>query len=120
MVGRLAAGGLGAYLRSDGFSPASELDCADDDTGGITEHLSSQVTAGDLVFVVVDGASAVDFGPFDLFLSHSCGDFLVGPGEQCDGLDLGGHTCQEFGFSGGSLACNPTCTLNFSACIPFR
>jgi hypothetical protein len=37
-------------------------------------------------------------------------------GEQCDGSDFGGQTCFNFGYSGGSLSCNPNCTLNFSGC----
>jgi hypothetical protein len=54
-----------------------------------------------------------------------CGDGvaepLAGPnhsGEQCDGADLLAARCdQSRTYSGGTLACNEDCELDFSACI---
>ncbi len=45
-----------------------------------------------------------------------CGNGVREPGEECDGADLGGRTCQTQGFDGGTLACNPDCTLDTSGC----
>ena len=45
-----------------------------------------------------------------------CGNNLKEAGEQCDGTDLGGATCQSLGYSGGTLSCNPNCTFNTSNC----
>ena len=46
-----------------------------------------------------------------------CGNGTVDLGEQCDGADLGGISCAELGYSGGTLACDPvTCTFDASAC----
>ncbi|QRK10005.1 terpene cyclase/mutase family protein [Archangium violaceum] len=46
-----------------------------------------------------------------------CGDGVINqPGEVCDGADLGGLTCTDAGYTGGTLSCNPDCTLNASAC----
>src|SRR5260221_5772502 len=50
-----------------------------------------------------------------------CGDFFINsdpnsPGfEQCeqDGI-LGGATCQDLGFAGGTLGCTPQCTYDTS------
>ncbi|HEV8323971.1 MAG TPA: FG-GAP-like repeat-containing protein [Myxococcota bacterium] len=39
-----------------------------------------------------------------------CGDGVRGPGEACDGADLGGADCESTGgFAGGRLACGPDC-----------
>lgn len=38
-----------------------------------------------------------------------CGDGVAHGAEVCDGNDLKGQTCQDFGFSEGTLACNLTC-----------
>jgi sulfatase modifying factor 1 len=36
--------------------------------------------------------------------------------EQCDGSQLGSHTCKTLGFDDGTLACNTDCTLDTSGC----
>ena len=49
-----------------------------------------------------------------------CGDGIRDSGEQCDGTDLGGATCQSQGFycfTGSGIACNANCTFNTSACV---
>ena len=46
-----------------------------------------------------------------------CGNNIKEPGEQCDGTDLGGATCQSLGYQGGTLSCNSDCTFNTSGCI---
>jgi hypothetical protein len=51
-----------------------------------------------------------------------CGDGVINQtSEVCDGADLGGQTCTDVGFLGGTLACNADCTLNASSCtgVPF-
>jgi hypothetical protein len=35
-----------------------------------------------------------------------CGDGNIDPGEECDGTNLDGETCQFFGFSFGTLSCD--------------
>ncbi|QDG50815.1 hypothetical protein FIV42_08745 [Persicimonas caeni] len=42
--------------------------------------------------------------------SGFCGDGRVSGDEACDGVELGGRDCQSFGFSGGELRCNASCT----------
>ena len=45
-----------------------------------------------------------------------CGNGVLEPGEECDGSDLGGQTCSDFGFDQGSLACTGQCTIDTSDC----
>ncbi len=45
-----------------------------------------------------------------------CGDGIISVGEQCDGSNLGGGSCTLQGFTGGTLSCTASCTLNTSMC----
>ena len=47
-----------------------------------------------------------------------CGDGTIqaASGEDCDGVNLGGQTCETRGFVGGSLACDGSCGFNESGC----
>jgi hypothetical protein len=42
-----------------------------------------------------------------------CGNGIAESGEQCDGSDLGGQTCEGLG---GTLSCKADCTFNTSGC----
>jgi hypothetical protein len=47
-----------------------------------------------------------------------CGDGVINQaGELCDGADLGGKTCVDIGFLGGTLACQPDCTFDAAGCV---
>src|SRR5262249_17762160 len=46
-----------------------------------------------------------------------CGDGLVEEGEDCDGENLDGATCEDIGFDGGDLACTPDCKYDISHCF---
>jgi cysteine-rich repeat protein len=51
--------------------------------------------------------------------ADSCGDVPgIQGGEECDGNDLGGRTCQSEGFLGGTLRCSPSCSLDTTGCQP--
>lgn len=52
-----------------------------------------------------------DSGP-----SGVCGDGQLDPGEDCDLDQVGGMTCQEFGFPGGDLYCSQFCAFDTSFC----
>ncbi len=45
-----------------------------------------------------------------------CGDGRVESPETCDGTDLQGMTCQDFGFTGGALLCGDDCTIDTVEC----
>jgi hypothetical protein len=45
-----------------------------------------------------------------------CGDEILVPLEECDGADLGGLTCADFGCAGGTPSCSGTCEIDTSSC----
>ena len=49
-------------------------------------------------------------------LPSVCGNDIREDGEQCDGPDLGGASCNMLGFGGGGLSCTPSCTFDTSSC----
>ena len=51
----------------------------------------------------------------------SCDNGTIDPGEDCDGLDLNGETCESLGWDNGSLGCYPAghvsgCIFNETGC----
>lgn len=47
----------------------------------------------------------------------TCGDGKVNQSsEECDGADLTGFECTDFGYDSGTLACDGTCGLDFADC----
>ena len=67
--------------------------------------------AGGLVLGL--GACAQGHGSGD----GECGDGALDRGEQCDGHELNGGTCQALGAGGGILSCTPTCIYDTSGCL---
>lgn len=52
-------------------------------------------------------------------MGPGCGNGVVDPGEQCDGMDLQGFDCASLGLGGGVLACDPVmCVFDTSMCMP--
>lgn len=56
------------------------------------------------------------FSGFSINQEPYCGDGFIDAGEQCDGSNFGGKTCQSFGFDYGSLSCSGTCTISTNGC----
>lgn len=73
------------------------------DDGGATSSTPSSTTSGG--------------GPMTSRGEPICGDGVHDVGEECDGADLAGKTCQSFGWEAGALACNPDCTFFADACF---
>ncbi len=45
-----------------------------------------------------------------------CGNGVIDEGEECDGADLDGQTCQDRGHDGGELGCALNCTFDTAMC----
>ena len=45
-----------------------------------------------------------------------CGDELISFGEDCDGVNLNGESCESRGFVSGTLSCFRSCVFNTSNC----
>jgi cysteine-rich repeat protein len=70
--------------------------------------------AGESVCVPPGGADACT-------CADTCGTVPgIQSGEECDGADLGGQTCEGLGFPGGTLACAADCTLDTDRCNPAK
>ena len=66
--------------------------------------------------VLETGADGPDLGRDTGGGGPVCGNGNQETGEECDGSDLGGQTCQGLGFDGGSLACDGSCSFDTSSC----
>lgn len=49
--------------------------------------------------------------------SDNCGNDVIDSGEDCDGDDLGTHTCESQGMGGGLPRCTESCELDLSQCL---
>jgi len=47
-----------------------------------------------------------------------CGNGIIEGGEDCEGENLGGETCQSQGYGPGTLACDISCSFDFFDCAP--
>jgi hypothetical protein len=45
-----------------------------------------------------------------------CGDAIADSPEACDGVDLGGESCETLGFGAGTLGCTSSCGFDTSGC----
>jgi hypothetical protein len=45
-----------------------------------------------------------------------CGNGMIDPGENCDGMNLNGMTCTSLGYGGGTLTCSPSCKFVTAGC----
>jgi hypothetical protein len=72
---------------------------------------------GEGVVGCTEDCTTVDYT--DCVMYSECGNNEVANGEDCDGMNLNGHTCGEFpNLTGGGLACTADCELDPAACLP--
>jgi len=71
-----------------------------------------------LLFLNADGIKADTSATTSFTVVISvCGNGIIEGSEQCDGNDLGGQSCETFGYVGGDLACKASCEYNLSGCV---
>lgn len=99
------------FTCGDGEVSLAEV-CDGTDFGGAT--CQSLGFGGGALQCSVDCQTVIDTGCQPL---PSCGDGQQNGGEVCDGVDLGGATCQSQGFDLGTIACTPNCTLDLGNCM---
>ena len=93
-----------------------EIECDDDGGIGLDSQLIIPMEADEQITLIIDGRFG---GSGDYVLNVQapvCGNDMVETGEECDTDQLGGATCISEGFSGGTLACSDSCTLDVSGC----
>ena len=94
---------------NDGYGPDG---CGDPRcTSGGFACLEAPLPAGD--FCCGDALCEGEEDPFSCGLDCGsepfCGNDTIEFGEICDGIDLGGLSCTDLGFDGGTLACQGSC-----------
>lgn len=47
-----------------------------------------------------------------------CGNDIIEGGEDCEGEDLNGETCESIGYGPGTLACDIACSFDTYSCSP--
>ena len=96
-------GGGGAESRTGGATSSSGATGGMSGTGGMATAVSSSSASGTSSSTGTGGTSP-------------CGNGKIDPGEECDGTDFGGATCQSLGLDAGMLACTASCHIVVSGC----
>ncbi len=95
----------------DGVSQGLET-CDGTDLGGATCE-SLGYYGGELACAETCAYDTTDCATYGI-----CGDDVRQDDlEECDGVDVGGLTCQELGYSGGTIGCTQTCAIDASGCF---
>lgn len=124
LLGSVLALGLGCGEDPDEPN-AFQTQGADDEVGTETSELPDQMEGADGATTETTGgdgdttttSTTTDDDTTTTDTGGGCGNGVIDDGEQCDGGNLGGFSCSDLGYSGGTLACDPvTCTYDASGC----
>ncbi len=135
-VGGQTCAGLGFYEGTLACNPATCRFVTTNCTGSCGDFVIQAVHGEECDRSQLDGQTCVSQGHYPGTLAcdpdscqfdftgcgGSCGDGIIQleHGEDCEGSDLGGQTCESLGYtprSGGPLACLPGCVFDESACV---
>ncbi len=66
-----------------------------------------------------DAGGRRDTGPLPMIDGGPtlCGNGAIDLGEECDGADVGGQSCEGLGYASGTLGCQADCSFDKSACV---
>lgn len=99
----------GSASASDGSSSSSGGGSTGSETTGVgtTSDGTTSTTDGTSTSTSTSGTTG----------GGACNNGILDPGEQCDGNNLGGFTCESLGYGGGTLSCDAVmCILDTSLC----
>ena len=119
-AGVLDATGSGSFGTASTTASASTTATQPESTGGGDEAAATssggggEADEGTPVESTTGGAAS---SGSDEATPASCGNGVVEGDEACDGDDLGGASCADFGFDDGALVCDPACDLVTDACF---
>ncbi|HWB82087.1 MAG TPA: lamin tail domain-containing protein [Nannocystaceae bacterium] len=106
---RVALVSLVVACNSDSANNADESSSSEGTSSSSTDpdSSSSESSSG-----TVDPDTSSSTAPSD------CGNAMIDAGEDCDGEELGGMSCTDVdrSFTGGTLACDASCSFDTSAC----
>jgi hypothetical protein len=79
--------------------------------GLVLERETGNIFSENVVLDAWEGVCgiAAENGGGNILPAPVCGNGLRSIEEACDGTDIPGQTCQDFGFGQGTLGCNQTC-----------
>jgi hypothetical protein len=98
---------ISATVQDIGYCSDNDFDVVQDMADNCPDMSNSDQTDS-------DGDGVGD--PCDGGSDPVCGNGVHESGEDCDGGDLAGQTCQSVGFDGGSLTCDGNCFLDATLC----
>jgi hypothetical protein len=102
------------YYEPDSSSEADVVEigtCSDADGDGVRDGLDNCPSTFN-----ADQVDGDDNGVGDV-CDFGCGNGIREREEECDGDDLGGETCESYGFGGGALVCSSVCSFDLSGCL---
>lgn len=103
----------GAAVCGDGVINGTE-ECDGETLGSATCSSVDDFTGGALACAA---DCTFDTSACTTEIPEDCGNGAIDEGEDCDGTELGGATCDSIaGFSGGDLACAAGCGFDTSGC----
>ncbi len=104
------------------FTPSTPQFAVDRDDGGLGGGGSTPVCAYDCKSSCVSGEVEMTGSCIAPLMCcrtlNVCNDHFIDGGEDCEGLNLNGETCESLGYASGTLSCDAvTCAFDETNCV---